>query len=63
MFFSAVLTLYAAVVVGSYVLVLVAALGQLVALLWWLATFVPGGTAGVQRLCDLVWSALGRLIR
>jgi hypothetical protein len=59
---SVALSLYASLA-QSYLLVLAAALAQLVALLWYLATFIPGGTAGLQRICQAACGGFGRLVR
>jgi hypothetical protein len=44
---------------SGYVLVMVASVGQLVCLLWYLISFLPGGTSGLQY----VFAAMVHLLR
>jgi len=58
-------TLYLTFTVGGaqgYVLVLGASALQLVSLLWYLVTFLPGGAMGMKVLTQALWTMLKPLI-
>jgi len=50
---SLALTLYATMVSHSYFLIVAATIVQIAALLWYAATFIPGGTAGMGLMSRL----------
>ena len=55
------LTLYLTFTVGGakgYILVLAASGAQLLALLWYLVTFLPGGATGMKVLTQALWTLL-----
>ncbi|KAL9180037.1 hypothetical protein ACHAXT_008007 [Thalassiosira profunda] len=58
---SMLLTLYLTFTVGGakgYILVLAASGAQLLALLWYLVTFLPGGATGMKVLTQALWTLL-----
>lgn len=62
---SMMLTLYLTFTVGGaqgYVSVLAASGIQLLALLWYLVTFLPGGAAGMRLLTQALWATLKPLM-
>lgn len=56
---SIVLTLYAALIMHSYVLSLVCSVLQVVALLYYLTSYYPGGTSSVKFMLSMFSSAAG----
>lgn len=54
---AVVLTLYAALIMKSYVLSLVCSALQVVALLYYLTSYYPGGTSSVKFLLSMFSSA------
>lgn len=56
---SIVLTLYAALIMHSYVLSLLCSVLQVVALLYYLTSYYPGGTSSVKFLLSMFGSAAG----
>ncbi|KAL7542860.1 hypothetical protein ACHAXR_012158 [Thalassiosira sp. AJA248-18] len=62
---SMMMTLYLTFTAGGaqgYVLVLGASMLQLVALLWYLVTFLPGGAMGMKVLTQALWTLLKPLV-
>ena len=55
---SIVLTLYAALIMHSYILSLVCSGLQVVALLYYLTSYFPGGTSSVKFMLSLFYSAV-----
>ena len=58
-------TLYLTFTVGGaqgYVLVLAASMLQLLSLLWYLVTFLPGGAMGMKVLTQALWTLLKPLL-
>jgi hypothetical protein len=51
-------TLYAALFMHSYILSLFCSGLQVVALLYYSASYFPGGTAGVKFILNMVWIAV-----
>lgn len=59
---SAVLTLYAAMVLHSYLLSLLFSAVQVVALAYYMLSYVPGGAAGFRLFAGMAWrTAVGAL--
>ena len=56
---SIVLTLYAALIMHSYVLSLLCSVLQVVALLYYLTSYYPGGTSSVKFMLSMFGSAAG----
>lgn len=54
---SIVLTLYAALIMHSYVLSLLCSVMQVVALLYYLTSYYPGGTSSVKFMLSMFGSA------
>jgi hypothetical protein len=54
---SIILTLYAALIMHSYVLSLVCSVLQVVALLYYLTSYYPGGTSSVKFMLSMFGSA------
>lgn len=64
-FGSMMMTLYLTFTVGGaqgYILVLAASGMQLLALLWYLVTFLPGGATGMKILTQALWTLLKPLV-
>lgn len=53
---SLLLTLYATFFASSYLLILLSAGTQVVALMWYGATYIPGGTQGMRMLSGVCWA-------
>ena len=54
-------SLYAALVMGNYIVVLAASIAQVVALLWYGLSFVPGGTRGLSFLSSMMCRSVSGL--
>mmetsp|Transcript_26139 Transcript_26139/g.57135 ORF Transcript_26139/g.57135 Transcript_26139/m.57135 type:complete len:234 (-) Transcript_26139:294-995(-) len=55
---SIVATLYAALVMHSYILCIICSGGQVVALLYYVMSYFPGGTEGVKFMLNLFYNAV-----
>lgn len=60
---SIVATLYSALILRNYLAVIVSASAQTVALLWYGATYIPGGTAGMGFISSMVCRAAHSMTR
>ena len=61
-FFGSMLTtLYAALVIRSYILVVVASGVEIVAMLWYLMSYIPGGSTGMSLFVRMFTSTASSL--